>query len=196
MKNLLIFEDYNRNFKQILDLEKYLTSFKIPIDKWGKGYAKTTEHLLWEIESGECNLIEKNGYLVREIEFVMCEIYYSEGEKTYKLIEEKQVFKDGRVRRRDKKSSVSEKMKIGEDPLESLIRGIEEELSISVDAGQIQIGDKIEKEDISDSFPGLITKYNGYNFTCFLNKFQYDPTGYQEKQKDKSTYFTWAQIDL
>jgi hypothetical protein len=194
MKNLLIFEDYNRNFKQILDLEKYLSSFKIPIDKWGKGYAKTTEHLLWEIESGECNLVEDKGILFREIEFVMCEIFYLEGDRKYKLIEDKQVFKDGRVRTRKKDSSVSEKIKMGEDPFESLKRGILEELGIVLEDSQIEQKEIIDEEEESNSFPGLITRYKGNNFICYLNRSQYNPNGYKEIQKDKITYFSWSKI--
>ena len=149
------------------------------------------DHLLSEIQSGECKIIEDGKTLLREIEFVMCEIFYYEGETLLKLIEEKQVFNDGRTRIRDKESSVSEKMIIGEDPIESLIRGIEEELGISIEESQIQPEKGIEKIEVSQSFPGLMTKYNGHNFTCFLNKSQYNPKGYIEIQKDKRTYFIW-----
>ena len=94
------------------DLKSYLIRYGIPVDEWGKGYAKTIWHLEKEIGSEECSLVEDNGTLVREIEFVMCEIFY----KGLKLKEEKQIFKDGRERTRVKESSMSEKMKIGEDP--------------------------------------------------------------------------------
>ena len=68
------------------DLGSYLIRYGIPVDQWGKGYAKTIEHLEKEIESNECSLVDKNGTLVREVEFVMCEIFY----KGLKLKEEKQ----------------------------------------------------------------------------------------------------------
>ena len=68
------------------DLGSYLIRYGIPVNQWGKGYAKTIEHLEKEIESNECSLVDKNGTLVREIEFVMCEIFY----KGLKLKEEKQ----------------------------------------------------------------------------------------------------------
>ena len=82
-------------------------------------------------------------------------------------------------------------MKVGEDPRESLKRGIEEELGILLDDNQISEGKGIREEDTSDSFPGLMTRYKGHNFTCTLNKFQFNPEGYVEIQKDKKTYFIW-----
>ncbi len=191
MKHLILFENYRENSVDLRNLEKYLLDFNIPLDQWGKGYAKTLDHLLSEIQSGECKIIEEGNTLLREIEFVMCEIFYYEGETLLKLIEEKQVFNGGRTRIRDKESSVSEKMIIGEDPIESLIRGIEEELGISIEESQIQPEKGIEKIEVSQSFPGLMTKYNGHNFTCFLNESQYNPKGYIEIQKDKRTYFIW-----
>lgn len=191
MKHLILFENYRENSVDLRNLEEYLLDFNIPLDQWGKGYAKTLDHLLSEIQSGECKIIEDGKTLLRKIEFVMCEIFYYEGETLLKLIEEKQVFNDGRTRIRDKESSVSEKMIIGEDPIESLVRGIEEELGISIQESQIRPEKGIEKIEVSQSFPGLMTKYNGHNFTCFLNESQYNPKGYVEIQKDKRTYFIW-----
>lgn len=196
MKHLILFENYPQNPVDLKSLEEYLLKFGIPLEKWGKGYAKTLSHLLREIESGECTISEKNGNLLREIEFVMCEMFYADGKNLFKLIEEKQVFNDGRARIRDKESSVSEKMIIGEDPLESLIRGVQEELGIIIDESQIEEEMDVKKTEPSQSFPGLITSYNGHNFTCFLNKSQYNPNGYIEVQKDKSTYFIWKEYTV
>ena len=193
MKHLILFENYSRNPVDLKSLEEYLLRFGIPLEKWGKGYAKTLSHLLKEIESGECTILEEGGNILREIEFAMCEMFYRDGKNLFKLIEQKQVFNDGRTRIRDKESSVSEKMMIGEDPLESLIRGIEEELGIILDESQIEEVGDVKKTESSQSFPGLITRYNGHNFTCFLNQDQYSPNGYVEVQKDKSTYFIWEE---
>jgi hypothetical protein len=193
MKHLILFENYPQNPLDLKSLEEYLLRFGIPLEKWGKGYAKTLSHLLKEIESGECTISEEGGNLSREIEFAMCEMFYHDGKNLFKLIEEKQVFNDGRTRIRDKESSVSEKMMIGEDPLESLIRGVKEELGIILDESQIEEEGDVKKTESSQSFPGLITKYSGHNFTCFLNQDQYNPNGYVEVQKDKRTYFIWEE---
>ena len=196
MKHLFLFENYPHRSGGLMDLEKYLIKFSIPLNEWGKGYAKTIEHLFLEIESEECSLTEENGILIRNIEFVMCEIFYRKGEKIYKLIEDKQIFKDGRIRRRKKDSSVSEKMKIGENPIQSLIRGIDEELGVSLNESQLSREEDLKEEEFSQSFPGLMTRYKGHNFTCFFNDSQYNPKGYIENQKDKSTYFVWEDISL
>ena len=193
MKHLILFENYSRNPVDLKSLEEYLLRFGIPLEKWGKGYAKTLSHLLKEIESGECTILEEGGNILREIEFAMCEMFYRDGKNLFKLIEQKQVFNDGRTRIRDKESSVSEKMMIGEDPLESLIRGIKEELGIILGESQIEEVGDVKKTESSQSFPGLITRYNGHNFTCFLNQDQYSPNGYVEVQKDKSTHFIWEE---
>ena len=193
MKHLILFENYHQNGMDLKSLEEYLLRFRIPLEKWGKGYAKTLSHLFREIESGECTILEERGNLLREIQFAMCEMFYRDGKNLFKLIEQKQVFNDGRTRIRDKESSVSEKMMIGEDPLESLIRGIKEELGIILDESQIEEVGDVKKTESSQSFPGLITRYNGHNFTCFLNQDQYSPNGYVEVQKDKSTYFIWEE---
>jgi hypothetical protein len=178
----------------VLELENYLKQNGIPVEVWGKDYAKTVEHLLWEIQSKECNLIKEGGILIREIEFVMSEIFYKKGNETFKLIEEKQIFVDGRERVRQKDSSVSEKIKIGEDPHESLKRGIEEELGLDLTDSQIETKGVFNEEEVSNSFPGLTTRYKGNKFTCYLDDTQYNPNGYKEVQKDKTTYFSWIKI--
>ena len=184
-------EQENNNTSNLIQL---LNSYQIPISEWGKGYAKTIDHLQKEIDNKECNLVDEDGVLIREIEIVMCEIIYNEEGKTYKLIEEKQIFVDGRTRTRDKESSMSEKMKIGEDPLQSLIRGIEEELGITIDETQIQKQKNVYEDGTSNSFPGLMTRYKGHNFYCELTKEQFNPDGYIETQSDKKTYFKWKLI--
>jgi hypothetical protein len=188
MKYILSTKQFeNLHYNNSIDLKSYLMNYGIPVDEWGKGYAKTIGHLEKEIESEECSLVEDNGTLIREIEFVMCEIFYND----LKLKEEKQIFKDGRERTRVKESSMSEKMKIGEDPLNSLIRGIEEELGVNVREDQLISQGVIRRESVSESFPGLTTRYLGHKFSCVFDDSQYNPEGYVEHQKDKSTYFIW-----
>jgi hypothetical protein len=194
VKPLLVCFDPEIRNNILLDIVKLKDKDFNGMRKWvSQNLDHGPTHLFKEIESGECTVLEERGNLLREIEFVMCEMFYHNGKNLFKLIEEKQVFNDGRTRTRDKESSVSEKMMIGEDPLESLIRGVEEELGIILDESQIEEEGGVEKTEASQSFPGLTTKYNGHNFTCFLNQSQYNPNGYIEVQKDKSTYFIWKE---
>ena len=196
MKHLLLFENYHQNSMDLKSLEEYLIQYGIPTNEWGTGYAKTLNHLLSEINSGECSIVEEDGKLIREIEFVMAEIFYEKEGKIFKLIEDRQIFSDGRIRTRKKESSVSEKMIIGEDPLKSLIRGIEEELRVYIKESQIESSGTEEKKEESQSFPGLMTKYKGHKFICFFEESQYNPEGYLEIQKDKKTYFVWEEYTI
>jgi hypothetical protein len=167
----------------------------IQVDRWGQGSAKTVEHLEEEIRSGESRLVSERGTLYREIEFVMSDVLYSSGDAVWRLVESKQVFQDGRVRVRQKDSSVSEKMKPGEDPVLGLIRGIEEELGFRPDPEQIEELGILEEEQESGSFPGLRTRYRGHRFQCYLTDRQWNPAGYQERQPDKTTWFSWVRVE-
>ncbi|NBU97486.1 MAG: hypothetical protein EBS19_04575 [Spirochaetia bacterium] len=178
----------------LLKLREYLSQNGIPVGEWAQGSAKGIEHLMQEILSGECRLVRESGILYREIEFVMCWILYNSPEGVWRLVESKQVFNDGRVRTREKDSSVSEKMKPGEDPVLSLIRGVEEELGFQLDPKQIESQGTLREERESGSFPGLKTKYTGHRFQCYLERPQWNPSGYQEHQSDKTTYFSWVRM--
>jgi hypothetical protein len=197
MKYIKIFEDFNPNLiNTVEELTNKLKEYSIPVEEWGTGEAKNVEHLLDEIRGEECNVEDRGEYLIRSIEFVGVRIYHKDKDNvTWVLKEDKQEFKDGRVRRRNMPSSVSEKMKFGEDPLISAIRGIKEELGINVEGHQL-----IKMRDLfynggSQSYPGLRTRYKGHQFSCFFNDDQFDMNGYIEVQKDKSTFFKWFKKD-
>lgn len=195
MKYLKLFEYFNLD--EIItedDLVSKLKEYSIPIEYWGKGYAKTIGHLLDELKNDECVIIDKDGYLVRYIEFVGIRVYYKDGDDTWVLKEDRQEFKDGRVRRRTMPSSVSEKMKFGEDPMLSAIRGIKEELDIDVTENQLIKRRELDYDGGSQSYPGLKSKYKGHQYTCYLKSHQFNPDGYVEVQKDKSTFFVWEKI--
>lgn len=193
MKSIKIFEDFNTsNITNIGELINKLREYKVPIDYWGTGKAKTVEHLLDELNNDECTIIDEGGYLVRYIEFVGVMIYYIDKEgNTHVLKEDKQEFKDGRTRKRSMVASVTEKMKFGEDPLMSAIRGVKEELGIKLSNDQLTKMRDLSYDGGSQSYPGLKTKYKGHQFTCFLTDAQFKPNGYIEVQKDKSTFFVW-----
>jgi len=193
MKHIKVFEDFDSsNINDIVELTNKLKEYKVPVDYWGTGNAKTVEHLLDELKNEECEIVDEGGYLVRYIEFVGVKMYYKDKNgDIYVLKEDRQVFKDGRTRRRDMVASVAEKMKFGEDPLKSAIRGVREELDIKLSNTQLKKMRDLNYDGGSQSYPGLKTKYKGHQFTCFLNDKQYKPNGYVEVQKDKSTFFVW-----
>lgn len=175
-------------------LQKQLADAGIDVSAWGTGQAKTLAHLLKEIESGETILVVgESGELLRKVVVGGADIYYQSptGEK-YRLKEDRQVFNDGRTRRRDLGQAVSEKMKPGEEPQAAMIRGIQE-LGISGDIALVVDGVDEQKID-SPSYPGLKSQYIRHKFRATLSDDQFKPEGYVEKQADKSTYFVWEKV--
>ncbi|MSU55504.1 MAG: hypothetical protein EXS46_03130 [Candidatus Taylorbacteria bacterium] len=176
-------------------LKQQLENARVDISQWGTGQAKTLVHLQNEIENGETILISgKEGELLRKVVVVGADIYYSSPSgKRYRLKEEKQVFKDGRERRRDLGQAVSEKMKPNENPNDAMIRGIREELGIN---GEIVLTETGTDEQLitSPSYPGLQSQYVRHKFETILNDEQFRQDGYVEAQSDKSTYFVWEEV--
>jgi hypothetical protein len=196
MRHLKLFEYFNSNELNTTDeLVSKLKEYGIPCDDWGKGYAKNVSNLLDELKNDECAIFDEQGYLVRYIEFVGIRIFYKDKDGIkYYLKEDRQIFKDGRERRRTMAASVSEKMKFGEDAEIAAVRGIEEELGIQVEQVQLIKKDELSYDGGSQSYPGLKSKYKGHVFILNLRQGQYKPEGYVEVQKDKSTYFVWEKI--
>jgi hypothetical protein len=161
---------------------------------WGRGKAKTIRHLAQEIECGECKLLNFEGTLTRIVIVAGADIFYAppNGQR-YQLIEEKQVFADGRERRRNLAQAVSEKLRPDEDPREAMIRGLREELGISGDVVISYQGESTRTLP-SPSYPGLASRYTNHKFTVVLQESQFNPGGYIEAQSDKSTYFVWQPV--
>lgn len=180
-------EDYNK-------LKDKLNEWNIPLEKWGKGDNKTIGHLLNEIKEGECELVEKGDKLVRKVNFVGVKIIYIDSDKTkWRLVEEKQVFKDGRKRVRGSLPyGMAEKFKKGEDPKKAVIRGLKEELDISINPEQLAYFNRVNFRLDSD-YPGIESYHTGYEYLVVLNDEQYRES-YQEHQPDKTVYFKWKKI--
>lgn len=192
MKCIKLYEEFDQELTNLINL---LKKNDIPCDLWGTGKSKTINHLLDELKNGECEIAELHGTLTRFIEFVGVKVFYTDkDEQTWILKEDRQEFNDGRVRRRNMPNSVSEKMKSGEDPLISAIRGIREELGIKVYAHQLKKRRDLSYDGGSLSYPGLDTKYKGHKFICDIDDNQFEPRGYVEVQSDKKTFFIWIKI--
>ena len=194
MRLIKLFEDFNSKiFQSVDELENYLRKFNIPISSWGTGKAKDLEDLCYEIINKECQLIESGESLHRIIEFVGIKVYYKdEDDNLYVLREDRQEFNDGRVRRRNMPTSVAEKMQFGESPTVAGIRGIKEELNINVSSSQLIKHKDLQYNGSSMSYPGLLAKYKGHQFTCYLTKEQFNSDGYVEIQRTKKTFFKWT----
>ena len=114
------------------ELKALLTSYSIAIDEWGYCESKTVAHLLAELHKSESTLQEtEDGKLLRVVRGVGINVFYQDKGRLLRLQETRQVFSDGRGRRRDLSTSVGEKMKPDESPNEAATRTLTEELGIS-----------------------------------------------------------------
>lgn len=172
-----------------------LTKYSIPFEKWGQGSAKTLQHLIKEVLAGETVLEESPEGLARKLSITYIDIFFTDAAgKTWKLVEEKQIFKDGRERRRNLDGSIAEKLKAGEMPDQKMVdRAIQEELAIEGGVPTHPNGSREITED-SPSYPGLTMKATNYYFEGSLNQTQFRPEGYIEHQTDKDNYFVWKEI--
>ncbi|CAN5609283.1 hypothetical protein BH23PAT2_BH23PAT2_10170 [soil metagenome] len=179
------------------DIQQKLFDADIDVSLWGEGQAKTLSHLVNEINEGETLLeMDKTGELVRRVAVGRADVFFTDTDgQTYRLREDRQIFKDGRTRRRtDIEASLSEKMKFHEDPETAMIRGIQEELGISGGVALESTGTD-EERMTSPSYPGLTSEYTSINFKALLTEKQYKPEGYIERQQDKDTYFVWDKVE-
>lgn len=172
------------------ELIHYLRLFNIPFETWGTGESKTLDHLLHELNEGESLLIEQKGQIHRIVEGVGLNVYYPTGEVLLRLHEDRQVFNNGRIRRRKLLYSISEKLKLHEPAIDGAFRCLEEELGILY-ANFTSL--KIENRNPipSTSFPGLWSKGLVFVFETHLIASDFKPEGYIEYQEDKTTYFVW-----
>ena len=200
----MIVLDQNMTFNES-DLISILKNYDVDISGWGQGRAKTIGHLVSEIRDGDAVLLNNDGILTRKLHIARAAIFYEHEEinqgrytKTiYFLVEDRQVFKDGRIRYRAKISdtSVAEKMMPTEDSLKAILRGIEEELSLSIKNFQLIEGPRVkERKAKSCSYPNLKSHHVLNDYVLRMLPCGYNPYGYLEEQDDKTTYFVWEEV--
>jgi len=175
-------------------LIEFLKAGNVSINEWGKGEAKTIEHLLEEINSGEAEISYKDGKILRIAYGAVLDVYYRDGNRILKLKELKQVFKDGRERSRSLDVSIGEKMKPDEHSLDAVNRALREELQITEKLYLVAMPLVVKGPVPSVSFPGLLTKYIMHAWYVYLPKHLYKPEGYIEEQSDKTNYFVWEEV--
>jgi 8-oxo-dGTP pyrophosphatase MutT (NUDIX family) len=180
--------------QDIAALRNRLERSGISTAEWGKGEAKTLANLVKELQEGDSSLVEENGKLVRTVIVGGADVFYETPEGSLRLKEEKQVFQDGRERRRDLGSAVSEKIRPDEAPAEAMLRGLREELGITGEVTMRYEGES-GKTITSPSYPGLTSRYVNHKFTAVLSADQFKPKGYIEVQDDKTTYFVWQPVE-
>jgi hypothetical protein len=177
------------------DLQTRLINAGIDIAMWGSGGAKTVSHLLAEIIEGESEVsFDAQGRVERSVRVAWVDVLFFDNQgNALQLVEDRQEYHDGRVRKRQLESSLGEKFKPSETPEEAAMRALSEELGVDSFKSLNAIGHE-QTTHTPDSYPGLKSSYDTYSFVAVLDESSYHPEGYIEHQADKTNYYTWAMI--
>lgn len=157
----------------------------LDLTQFGRGQAKTFQELEAEIAAGESEIFWEGDRPVRVVQIVSVQVLSPQGET---LMEDRQEFADGRVRRRGLEG-VSEKLQPGETALNGARRALAEELGIQK-AVAIESLDQTVEEKESPSYPGLQSRYHKHRFRVMLPLSLYQAF-YIEEQSSKKTFFAW-----
>lgn len=178
-------------------LLQILVDAKIPVDQFGTGGAKTVQHLLNEVADGESVLsVDAKGKLHRELSVLWVDVIstHANGD-VYALKEDRQIFNDGREKRRQLNSSIGEKLKPGEEPVQAVTRALAEELGIQEkETTSVHYLGEEQKVHTPDTYPGLESSYYFYKYATVIAEEAFKPEGYVEYQADKTNYYVWELI--
>ena len=176
-------------------LKEKLEEAKINTRKWGENGVKTVQHLLDEMNNGETKLvINTEEKLIRFVKVVAINVYYHMDDKyAWKLVEERQQFPDGTIKRRNIDTSLGEKIRGNENPTESAIRALKEELGFDMPYTLTPLK-SILREKESEFFPGLLSSYETHFFSCSIPLRLFKAKGYVEKKAEKKIFFIWRAI--
>lgn len=166
-----------------------LAAYGIDLARFGHGEAKSVAHLYAEIDSGEAELIERGGQLIRRVAVLNVDVFADVGGRRMVLTEDRQVFADGRPRRRALPSSVSEKLHKGEDRETAVARALAEELGIGRFTRISAFAETATTRE-SQSFPGILSEFAVHHVAVLIDPEEYREE-YREDQLDKSTWFVW-----
>ena len=141
----------------IEELKCFLRRHQIPFDLWSQGATKSIEHLLAELNAGEAGFTwSESGLLLRRISPIGINVFGTLDGVLMRLVEQRQVFPDGRVRVRKLSTSLGEKCVFGEPVHQAARRAALEELNVNID-GFTVTGLELRTGRVSNSFPGLLT---------------------------------------
>jgi len=165
----------------------------VDLSLFGKGKAKSLADLLEEVANGETTLSEENGRIVRRISVITINVFVDLNGDRYCLVEDRQIFDDGRERRRNLPSSLSEKIHQNEDVLTAVSRALQEEIGVNEFTLLIPNPHKRIERNESPSFPGIFSEYTLHGVDVVISPSEYKEK-YQEREKDLVTHFKWVRV--
>lgn len=178
---------------ELKTLEILLSDNGIDVSAFGQGEAKTLEHLLYEIKTGEAILEVQNGQLVRKLNVLNIDVWHTTLDGLcLRLVEDRQEFADGRKRHRSLPTAISEKWLAHEVQNKAIARALKEELGVVTFNIHNRPETLLSKKIESPSFPGLTSEYCITKCSVVIDSSEFKPEGYIEHQKDKNTYFVWV----
>ena len=110
------------------------------------------------------------------------------------LKEEKQVFANGEVKRRNHQSSLGEKIKPGEEPEKAVARALQEELGIEEEVEALYYLGYEETVHTPDTYPALQSSYHFHKYATIIAESSFKPEGYVERQPDKTNFYVWQRV--
>lgn len=179
--------------REVSDLRGLLARFGVDTSTWGTGEAKTVDHLLEEIRSGDSELVVEAAGIARRVRNVWIDVFATTDSGRLHLVERRQVFGDGRQRMRRLPASLGEKCRVGEEPLVAARRGFAEELGIGPPAVLAPTAPGLNPTGRT-SYPTLATSFESHWFRAEIDPADYRPDGYVEVQPDKQTFFEWEPV--
>lgn len=183
------------NIENIEELRDILVENGVRVEDFGKSGAKKLEDLFRELQNKETEIVKEGDKIFRKISALSISVKHESGGKKYVLVEEKQIFADGRERKRTPLGSLSEKLRRDEDPKVAVARALQEELSINTNYTPSFV-ETINEIKESGSYPSLLTKYVFYRYNIDLENEDYKPEGYVEHEEGTGikTYFVWKEM--
>lgn len=166
------------------DLYRLLLKYNINTKEWSnqKG-TKTIEDLQEEITLGESTLEVINNKLTRVVKIASIEVKVKLGKKLFTLVEDKQIFFTGLVRKRGLRN-LAEKIKEGETPEFAAYRGLKEEIGLNFERELIFKGET-QTTKCSPSYPQLNSLYNIFNYEIILEHNDLEIIRFSEYQKQE-----------
>jgi len=177
----------NNNQIKVDSLENLLailSQYNIDISQWNhQDGNKTIEDLLVEIQQGESQLKLIQDKIVRLLRVSAIEVFFQLRNNQFKLIEDKQIFFSGKVRKREI-NSITEKLKGKENPLDGAYRGLEEEIGLKITKDLTFVGETYW-EKISPSYPDLLTLYQVFNYHIILGEEELSQVRFSEYNSEE-----------
>lgn len=191
-------------------LHSLLLNHHIPADTWPE---HEIPQLLDEWRRRDCELVTIGKELFRKTNPIYATVIKEIDDKVWYLHEEKRLEIDekgnptGKVKRTRNTlpGSLAEKGKVGENPTDTLMRGLSEELHIHINKTQLRLLDMdMFFVPLPDAFKGLTTRRQSSYYECHLTDSQYKPNGtivfppgsaeryaYLDKDLDSRTMTLW-----